>query len=132
VARFPSSEILIGRDTPWMSVPARATHTCSTVEGVHNKRLIASMVEDRDYDAAAVGQGTAHLDLAVAPLEATIQLEDSSRARRAADSDLRTLAQLAVGLKGAKTLICPERHRPVGRSPPRYPWFPVDAGGSRT
>jgi hypothetical protein len=64
---------------------------------VYNKGLFASVVEDRDHQLAAVGQGPAHLDLAVAPLEATIQLEDSSRPRPAADQDPRTLAQLAVG-----------------------------------
>ena len=58
------------------------------------------MVEDRGNDVAAVGQGPAHLDLAIAPLEAAIQLEDSTRPRRAADRDLRTLAQLAVGRLG--------------------------------
>src|ERR1017187_324265 len=59
------------------------------------------MVEDRDHDAAAVGQGAAHLDLAVTPLEATIKLEDSSRSRRTPDGDLRSLAQLKVGRLGS-------------------------------
>ena len=54
------------------------------------------MVEDRDHHAAAVGHRPDHLDLAVATREATIQLEDSSRPRRAAGHDLRALAQLTA------------------------------------
>jgi len=68
-----------------------------TVLGMHSERLLASMVEDRDHDTAAEGQRPAHLDLAVAPLEATSQLEDSSRPRRTADRGLGTLPQLAIG-----------------------------------
>src|SRR5208337_2743659 len=43
------------------------------VERVHSERLLTTMVEYRYDDIAAVGQGLAYLDLAVAPLEATIQ-----------------------------------------------------------
>jgi len=59
------------------------------------------MVEDRHDDIASVGQGSADLDLAVVPLEAAAQLEDSPGPRRAADGQSRKLAQLTVGLLGA-------------------------------
>src|ERR1019366_1527156 len=47
VARFPSSEVLIGRDTPWTSVPARATHTCSTFERSLDSRRASAGRSDR-------------------------------------------------------------------------------------
>ena len=70
------------------------------MDRVHDKGLFAPMVEDRGDDIASVGQRPAHLDLAVAPVEATAELEDPPRPRRAADGDLRALAQLGVGRLG--------------------------------
>src|ERR1700730_17993825 len=67
------------------------------VDGVYDKGLFAAVVEDRDHQIVSVRQRPADLDLAVASLEATVQPEDSARPRRAANRDLRTLAQLSVG-----------------------------------
>ena len=54
-------------------------------EGVDGKRLFASVIEDRYHDRVALGQGSTNLDLAVAPLITTIELENSSWARTATD-----------------------------------------------
>src|ERR1700682_142059 len=67
-------------------------------------RLFAPVVEDRGDDVAPIGQRPANLDFAVAALEAAAQLKDSTRPRRAADRDLRALAQLAVGSLDAASL----------------------------
>src|SRR6185437_11462320 len=72
--------------------------------GVHDKRLLASVVKDRSHDIVPTGQLPADLDLAIAPLEPAAQLEDTSRPRRAADDDLRALAQLMVGRLRARGL----------------------------
>src|ERR1700693_5018826 len=66
------------------------------VEGMNDKRLFAPVVEDRGDDIAPIRQRPANLDFAVTALETTAQLEDPTRPRRAADHDLRALAQLAV------------------------------------
>src|SRR5450631_2844184 len=81
--------------------PRHPRRRVRAVERVHSKRLLTTMVEYRYHDVAAVRQGPAYLDLAVAPLEATVELEDSSRLRRAADRVLRTLAQLPIGHLGS-------------------------------
>ena len=71
---------------------------------MHAERLEAPMVENRDHDVAALGKRPADLDLPVLSIEATAQLEDPPRPRRATCGEQRTLAQLAVGLLGARSL----------------------------
>ena len=72
-------------------------HVLNGASRVHSERLVASVIEDRDDDIAAVRQRPAHLDLAVAALEAAAQLEDPALPRVAAHDDSRALTQLPVG-----------------------------------
>ena len=116
-------EVSITRSPSSRRPDARLVWAVPDVEGVRGKRLFASVIEDRYHDRVALGQGPTNLDLAVAPLITTIELENSLWARTAADDDLRMLAQLtvrhlgsiAVGLDAGEEKLRQPRVLPDGR-----------------
>ena len=63
---------------------------------VYTARPLTAVVENRDHDALPAQQRLADLDLAVAPVETALQLEDPPSLGRASERDARTLAQPIV------------------------------------
>lgn len=113
-------------DTRWRALTA--------IVGIYTERLEAPMVENRDHYIATLRERPADLDFPVLSIEATAQLEDPPRPRRATDGEQRTLAQLAVGLLGARSLRFDAgdeeaRHSFTRRrSAPRSAWVCITPG----